>query len=88
MLELEKVQRRAACFVHNNYWCDTNDLYSRLGDILEARRQKSVSMLYKAINGLTAIPMDHYVPTLHGRFFHGQNYYLPVELTYTNIPIS
>ena len=87
ILELEKIQHRAARFVYNNYWplasVDTNDL-SMLGwETLEARRQKvCLSMMYKAVNGLTAIPMDHYQPSMatSTRSFHGQNF--------TNIPFS
>ena len=95
ILELERVQRRAARFVHNNYWplVSVTQMISILDwETLETRRQKAhLSMLYKAINGLTAIPMDHYQPSMatSTRSFHGQNFvYLPVELTSTNIPFS
>ena len=65
---LEKVERHAARFVHNNYWplASVTQMISILDwETLETRRQKvCLSMLYKAINGLTAIPMDHYQPSM------------------------
>ena len=45
VLELEKVQRRAARFVHNNYWpsASVSQMISTLDwESLEARRQKHV----------------------------------------------
>ena len=83
ILELEKVQRRATHFLHNNYWPLTSvtQMISILDwEILETRRQKArLRMLYKAINGLTAISMDHYQPptATSTRSFHGQNFVLP-----------
>ena len=83
ILELENVQHRAACFVHNNYWPLTSvtQMISILDwETLETRHQKArLSMLYKAINSLTAIPLDHYQPSTatSTRSFHGQNFILP-----------
>ena len=95
ILELEKVQRRAARFVHNNYWllASVTQMISILDwETLETRRQKAhLSMLYKAINGLTAIPMDHYQPSMATSTDPSMVktlLYLPVELTSTNIPFS
>ena len=79
ILELEKVQRRAARFVNNNYWpmASVTEMISTLNwETLENRRQKArLCMMYKAINGLVKISMDHCQPcTLTAtRSFHGQN---------------
>ena len=83
ILELEKVQRRAARFVHNNYWplASVTQIISSLDwETLEARRQKAcLTTLYKTINGFTTISMDHYQysSATFIRSFHGQNCVLP-----------
>ena len=65
ILELEKVQHHAARFVHNNYWpmASTTDMISTLNwKTLEKRRIKAcLCMLYKTINGLIKILMEHYI---------------------------
>ena len=82
-MKLEKVQHHAARFVHNNYWpiasvtemiCDLN------WESMEIHRQNAhLCMLFKAINGLIKIPMDHYHSSIYTstRSFHGQNLLLP-----------
>ena len=83
ILELEKVQRRPAHFVHNNYWplASVTQMISSLDwETLEARRQKArLTMLYKTINGSTTILMDHYQlsSATSTRSSHGQNFVLP-----------
>ena len=83
ILELAKVQCHAACFAHNNYWplASVTQMISILDwETLEACHQKAhLCMLYKAINGITTIPMDHYQPSTatSTRSFHGQNFVLP-----------
>ena len=87
-MKLEKVQRRAAGFVHNNYWpmASVTEMISDLNwESLEIRRQNArLCMFFKAINGLIKIPMDHYHSSLYTstRSFHGQNL---LGLTPTNI---
>ena len=83
IIELEKVQRRAARFVHNNYWplaSVAQMIFNLDWESLEARRQKArLSMLFKAINDFIEIPMEHYkfsaITTT--RSFHGLNLLLP-----------
>ena len=83
VLELEKVQCRAARFVHNNYWplASVTQIISSLDwETLEARRQKAcLTTLYKTINGFITILMDHYQSSSATfiRSFHGQNFVLP-----------
>ena len=79
ILQLEKVQRRAARFVYNNYW-PTASVTERISTLnwetLEKRQEKArLCMLYKTINGLIKIPMDHYKSSTFTstRSFHGQN---------------
>ena len=59
IIEFKKVQRRAARFVHNNYWPSAivTQMISNLDwESLEARRQKAhLSMLFKAINDFIEI---------------------------------
>ena len=90
--KLEEVQCRAACFVHNNYWslaakCDTNAMVCVLDwETLKAH------MLFKVINDLTKVLMNHYRPltvsftkSLHGHNLLLASYtysYLPAELMY------
>ena len=66
ILELEKVQRRAVRFVHNNYWplASVTQMTSALGwETLEAHHQKGhLCMLFKTINGIIKVPFDHYKP--------------------------
>ena len=58
------MQHHAAHFVCNNYWpmASVTEMISTLNwGILERRHEKArLCMLYKAINGLIKIPMDHY----------------------------
>ena len=83
ILELEKVQRRAAHFVYNNYWptASVTEMISTLNwETLEKRREKArLCMLYKTINGLIKIPMDYYKSSTFTstRSFHGQILQLP-----------
>ena len=60
--KLEKVQRRAARFIRRDYrlTASASQLISELGLQSLAERQKTsrLTLLYKAINGLVAIPMD------------------------------
>ena len=83
IIELEKVQCRAARFVHNNYWpsASVTQMISTLNwESLEARCQKArLSLLVKAINDFIEIPMDHYkLSTIATtRSFHGLNLLLP-----------
>ena len=60
--QLDKLQRRAACFVRRNYRRTTSasQLISELGwqSLAERRKTSRLTLLYKAINGLVAIPMD------------------------------
>ena len=87
IIELEKVQRHAAHFVYNNYWpsASVTQMISNLDwESFEARRQKArLNMLFKAINDLVEIPMEHYkfstITTT--RSFHGQNLLLPSSRT-------
>ena len=82
ILELEKVQYRAARFVDNNYWplASASQMISTLDwETLEAYCQKAhLIMLFKAINSLTNIPMDHYGYNISTTIsFHGQNILSP-----------
>ena len=66
LLELEKVQHCATLFVNNNYCmdyskCNRNDL--RLGDTKKCCQKAHLCMMYKAINSLVEISMDHYQPS-------------------------
>ena len=59
---LERVQRRAARFVLNDYkpLSSVTSMVSQLGlkPLAERRREHRISLLYKIINGLVAIPAD------------------------------
>ena len=59
---LERVQRRAARFVLNDYkpLSSATSMVSQLGwkPLAERRREHRLSLLYKIINGLVAIPAD------------------------------
>ena len=59
---LERVQRRAARFVFNDYklLSSVTSMVSQLGwkPLAERRREHCLSLLYKIINGLVAIPAD------------------------------
>ena len=59
---LERVQRRAARFVLNDYkpLSSVTSMVSQLGwkPLAERRREHRLSLLYKIINGLVAIPAD------------------------------
>jgi hypothetical protein len=61
--QLEKVQRRAARFVRNNYKFTTSvsHLLSELSwdQLSERRRITRLTMMYKAVHGLAALPIDH-----------------------------
>jgi len=60
--KLDKVQRRAPCFVRRDYRRATSasQLISELGwqSLAERWKTSCLTLLYKAINGLVAIPMD------------------------------
>ena len=62
---IEKVQRRAARFVFNDYSYNSSvtDMLSKLQwDSLELRRKKSrLHMFYKSISGLVAFPICEYI---------------------------
>ena len=78
---LEKVQKRAARFITNNYQFqtgNTKDNMQKLGwEPLEERRAKiKVTSLFKARNNLMDIPLNHL--TINTRISRGgQNYALP-----------
>ena len=79
ILELEMVQHRAAHFLYNNYWPTANVvemIFTLNWEILETHQEKArLCMLYKIINGIIKIPMDHYKSSTFTstRSFHGQN---------------
>ena len=62
---IEKVQRRAARFVLNDYSYNSNvtDMLSKLQwDSLELRHKKSrLHMFYKSISGSVAFPICEYI---------------------------
>ena len=62
---IEKVQRRAARFVLNNYYytSSVSNMLSELQwDSLELRREKSrLCMFYKSLSGLVAFPIHEYI---------------------------
>jgi len=66
--KLEKVQRRAARFVRTDYRQTTSasQLISELGcqSLAERRNTSRLTLLYEAINGLVAIPMDELEHTI------------------------
>ena len=55
--------------------CNRNDFYFKQGDIGEMLRKSMTVYLYKTINDLIRIPMDHYKPStfIYTRSFHDQN---------------
>ena len=89
ILELEKVQCRAVCFVHNNYWplASVTQMTSALGwETLEVRHQKArLCMLFKTINGIIKVPFDHYKQqtsiTISTRSSHDTNLSMPYSRT-------
>jgi len=81
--EVEKVQRRAARFVKNNYK-RTSSVSEMLTDLgwtsLSARRRSArLILFYKAVHNLTAIPIDHLQRPTRNTRYSGEN-------TFTVIP--
>ena len=89
ILELEKVQRSAIRFVHNNYWplANVTQMTSAVGwETLEARCQKAcLCMLFKTINSIIKVPFAHYKPqtpkTISTRSSHDTNLSIPSPRT-------
>ena len=78
--KIEKVQRRAARWVTNDYcsYCSVTDMLSNLGwRSLENRRTDTrLAMFYKIIYGLVAIPLPSYFehPEVYTRHMHSLSY--------------
>ena len=101
---LERVQRRAARFVLNDYkpLSSVTSMVSQLGwkPLAERRREHRLSLLYKIINGLVAIPADTHLhfntrntrisiskitQTTHLYYRHFQTFFFPVTIRKWNL---
>ena len=86
---LERVQQRAARFVLNDYrpLSSVTSMVSQLGwkPLTERRREHRLSLLYKIINGLVAIPADTHLHLNTGktRISNSKLLKLPICTTYT-----
>ena len=87
---LERVQRRAARFVLNDYkpLSSVTSMVSQLGwkPLAERRREHRLSLLYKIINGLVAIPAVYthlHFNTRNIRISHSKSLKLPICSTDT-----
>ena len=86
---LERVQRRAARFVFNDYkpLSSVTSMVSQLGwkPLAERRREHRLSLLYKIINGLVAIPADTHLHfnTRNTRISNSKSLQLPICTTDT-----
>ena len=86
---LERVQRRAARFVLNDYkpLSSVTSMVSQLGwkPLAERRREHRLSLLYKIINGLVAIPADTHLHfnTRSTRISNSKSLKLPICTTDT-----
>jgi len=86
--KLDKVQRRAARFVRRDYQRTTSgsQLISKLSwqSLAERRKTSRFMLLYKAINGLVAIPMDELENTSRCTWHCGPDVFIILVL----MPIS
>jgi hypothetical protein len=57
--QLEKIQRSAARFVRNNYKSTTSVSHISWDQLSERLRIIRLTMMYKAVHGLVALPIDH-----------------------------
>ena len=86
---LERVQRRAARFVFNDYkpLSSVTSIVSQLGwkPLAERRREHRLSLLYIIINGLVAIPADTHLHfnTRNTRISNSKSLKLPICTTDT-----
>ena len=86
---LERVQRRAARFVLNDYkpLSSVTSMVSQLGwkPLAERRREHRLSLLYKIIDGLVAIPADTHLHfnTRNTRISNSKSLKLPICTTDT-----
>ena len=86
---LERVQRRAARFVLNDYkpLSSVTSMVCQLGwkPLAEKRREHRLSVLYKIINGLVAIPADTHLHfnTRNTRISNSKSLKLPICTTDT-----
>ena len=86
---LERVQRRAAKFVLNDYkpLSSVTSMVSLLGwkQLAERRRERRLSLLYRIINGLVAIPADTHLHfnTRNTRISNSKSLKLPICTTDT-----
>ena len=86
---LERVQRRAARFVLNDYkpLSSAASMVSQLGwkPLAERRREHRLSLLYKIINGLVAMPADTHLHfnTRNTRISNSKSLKLPICTTDT-----
>ena len=87
---LERVQRRAARFVFNDYkpLSSVTSMVSQHGwkPLAERRREHRLSLLYKIINGLVAIPADTHLHfnTRNTRISNSKSLKLPICTTDTS----
>ena len=82
--DLEKIQKRAARFVTNNYVYENGNTKSNMQKLgwepLEERRARSkVTVLYKARNNLMSVPLNHLAINPRDRRKGGQNYAIPTS---------
>ena len=81
---LERVQRKAARFVLNDYkpLSSVTSMLSQLGwkPLAERRRKHRLSLLYQIINGLVAIPADTHLHlnTRNTRISNSKSLKLPI----------
>ena len=86
---LERAQQRAARFVFNDYkpLSSVTSMVSQLGwkPLAERRREHCLSLLYKIINGLVAIPADTHLHfnTKNTRISNSKSFKLPICTTDT-----
>ena len=87
--KLEKIQRRAARFVKNDYRYTSSptQLMDGLGwvPLAERRAQAKVKVLYKANNNMLHIPLNHLVLNKSSTRRAGENYLLPRSNTDTHL---